>query len=254
MNSYKCVQCDLVNFANQQLCKRCQSPNPYLNSPAQAAGFSPPPQFNYVAQPLPDFSTPPPPNVFGTAAGTTTVDGFSQFPPPAFANRPPAFANNGINTICGMCGSQSNSMKELYNDDVCRRCHRQYISRRQAAFLLDLLIYRGLATFALIWSTKIIGESLAPFLFMFSFVPILLKDGTKGVSIGKLVAGLKTIDFTTKEPCGIGKSILRNIILYVPFMLIIELIFIQNGKRLGDRMVNTRVVWNKYEKARVFWT
>lgn len=96
MNNYKCIQCGLVNWTSQEFCKRCQLPNPYLNQPMQTVEFSQnATQANFSAQPMPpvrampDYSVPPPPNVFGTSAGTATTEAFSQFPQTAFANRPP---------------------------------------------------------------------------------------------------------------------------------------------------------------------
>jgi uncharacterized RDD family membrane protein YckC len=251
MNNYKCPQCGLVNWIKVEFCKRCNLPNQY-------AQFSP-------SQPMAQNTAFAQTSSMSAQTMQTSYAAYNTLPQSNLniAQQNSYLAENNysypqnfqseINTVCGMCETQSNSMKELYEDDVCKNCHRQYISRRQAAFLLDLIIYRGLATFAIIWTAASISESLILFAALLSFVPILLKDGTKGVSIGKLIAGLRTVDFTTKQSCGIGKSILRNIILYIPFMLLIELVFIQNGKRLGDRIVNTRVVWNKYEKARVFW-
>ena len=251
MNNYKCPQCGLVNWIKVEFCKRCHLPNQYTQfSPSMTAA-----QNTAYAQtsPMPaqtNQTSFTPYNTLPQSNANTAQQN------PYFAGNEYSFPQNyqtGINTVCGMCGTQSNSMKELYNDDVCKQCHRQYISRRQAAFLLDLIIYRVLATLVIIWIAASIGEPLIPFAILLTFFPILIKDATKGVSIGKLVAGLRTVDFTTKESCGIGKSIGRNIVLYIPFMLLIELVFIQNGKRLGDRMVNTRVVWNKHENARVFW-
>jgi hypothetical protein len=253
MNTYKCRQCGLVNWNTVEFCKRCQLPNQQAqivqSQPAthnMAYSNAAPSSLQFTETPVsPNFN-----NQSQYAAGYGQDFG-AHNPVNVYQNSQNSYAQ--INTSCGMCGVQSNSMKKLYDDDVCKRCHRQYISRRQFAFLLDLIIYRGLATVLLIWADQLTGGSMGLFAFGLSFFPILLKDGTGGVSIGKLAAGLKTIDYPTKQPCGFGKSVLRNIILYIPFMLLIELVFIQSGRRLGDRIVETRVVWNKYGNARVFW-
>lgn len=290
MNSYRCSQCGLTNWATTEFCKRCKSPNPQFVYNQQTAAYAGNSQYdgfaqqqnqtqqnyqqpnyqsqnyaptnysqinydqqNYSNYQQPNYSAPPPPNAFGNEAGTANYAG--NYMQNEFQNyqTPSANSYSQINTTCGMCGMQSNNMKKLYEDDVCRSCHRKYISRRQAAFLLDLIVYRFVATFLIVGLLGQIGDSFALIAIILTFVPILLRDATNGVSLGKAIAGLKTIDFATKQPCGIGKSIARNVILYVPFMLIIELVFIQSGRRLGDRMVDTRVVWNKYESARVFW-
>src|SRR5688572_30593869 len=93
MNSYKCLQCGLTNWITTAFCKRCKLPNPYSDQTAEQADFSgnTMPNNNFAQTPAyfgqsPDFSTPPPPNVFGTAVGTASSGGFSQFSQPGVAN------------------------------------------------------------------------------------------------------------------------------------------------------------------------
>lgn len=72
MKSYKCVECSLTNWTTADVCKRCQSPNPYSNQFVQANSFSPN-QTQVLARPMPsgrampDYFVPPPPNVFGAS-------------------------------------------------------------------------------------------------------------------------------------------------------------------------------------------
>jgi hypothetical protein len=105
--SYKCAQCGLVNWTIDDYCKRCGVPNPFLAQTAQGGGaqaFAPqnannfaPPNANNFAPPnnawtppappvrtMPDYASPPPPNVFGAGVGTTSVEGFG-----GYQNRPP---------------------------------------------------------------------------------------------------------------------------------------------------------------------
>lgn len=92
MKSYRCLQCGLVNWTTEELCKRCQSPNPFLNQVGEPNGFAPNfGQTSAPAQMMPDYSAPPPPNVFGVSVGTMAAApvGFSAFPPPVTPNRPP---------------------------------------------------------------------------------------------------------------------------------------------------------------------
>jgi hypothetical protein len=108
--SYKCAQCGLINWTIDDFCKRCGIPNPFLNG-AQANNFQPAPatnnvqafapQTNAFSQPaspappvraMPDFASPPPPNVFGRGVGV--VENFNGFAPNNFENRPPVRGYN----------------------------------------------------------------------------------------------------------------------------------------------------------------
>lgn len=88
MSSYKCVQCGLVNWLANEFCKRCQSLNPFFNQSTQPAGFPAVP-VQPIPQTVPDYSSPPPPNVFGSSVGTTSVNRVSNYAPTSSANRPP---------------------------------------------------------------------------------------------------------------------------------------------------------------------
>lgn len=103
MNSYKCSQCGLVNWMTQEFCKRCGIPNPHSSQSFQPVGFAPQaPQNNFYAQSMmaqpammPDYASPPPPNVFGASVGSASAEGFNNFAQPPFAsNRPPIRAFN----------------------------------------------------------------------------------------------------------------------------------------------------------------
>ena len=96
MKSYKCVECSLTNWTTADVCKRCQSPNPYSNQFVQANSFSPN-QTQVLARPMPsgrampDYFVPPPPNVFGASVGTMAASPVecSSVSPPMPAKRPP---------------------------------------------------------------------------------------------------------------------------------------------------------------------
>jgi len=72
----------------------------------------------------------------------------------------------------------------------------------------------------------------------------LFKDGLfGGRSFGKKLLKLKVV---TKEgkPCDYVKSLLRNIVYIIPFMLFVELIMLfvdKDGERIGDKIAGTRV-------------
>lgn len=86
--------------------------------------------------------------------------------------------------------------------------------------------------------------NLIPFGFLLSLPYLLFKDSlSEGSSPGKQSNHLRTIDDATGAPCTKGQSVLRNIILMVPFAVVIELFFvIFSGRRLGDRLAGTRVI------------
>jgi hypothetical protein len=94
MNNYKCSQCGLTNWINQQTCKRCQSANPYLSASAQptnATNMNQPSQFSSA---MPDFNQPPPPNVFGNQAGVVNNNQFH-----GVAQNNPQMQNYGYSTL-----------------------------------------------------------------------------------------------------------------------------------------------------------
>ena len=77
------------------------------------------------------------------------------------------------------------------------------------------------------------------------------KDGwTGGQSLGKKAMDLMVVDVRTNQPCTVGQSALRALILFVlSFVMglgwLIELIVIlasQNGRRLGDLAAGTQVI------------
>ena len=68
-----------------------------------------------------------------------------------------------------------------------------------------------------------------------------------GQSLGKKAMKLRAVDAATGKPLTNqwGPSIIRNIVLYIPFFFIVELIVLGNnkeGQRLGDQWAKTRVV------------
>ena len=68
-----------------------------------------------------------------------------------------------------------------------------------------------------------------------------------GQSIGKKAMKLRAVDAETGNPLTNqwGPSVVRNIVLYIPFFAIVELIVLatnDKGQRLGDQWAKTRVV------------
>lgn len=95
MKSYKCHQCGLTNWTTVEFCKRCQSPNPYFDQGFQDNNFDPANAQNFATAGVyrqnysPDYSAPPPPNVFGTAVGTASANENYDYQNNSYENRPP---------------------------------------------------------------------------------------------------------------------------------------------------------------------
>lgn len=136
------------------------------------------------------------------------------------------------------------------------------LGRRFVAALIDSFIVGLLSIFAIIpysiGLTKILSYYssdeaggyflVAAVLFLIPMIYQLLKDGMfNGQSIGKKAMGLRTITVETKEPCSIGKSVIRNLISalvsFVPIEPILVLVT-NDGRKLGDKAAGTIVINN----------
>jgi hypothetical protein len=74
----------------------------------------------------------------------------------------------------------------------------------------------------------------------------LCKDGLRGYSPGKAMAGVQVLDVASRKPAGLWASFKRNLPLAIPFMVLIVAFQLLRGPRTGDRWARTRVVWRKY--------
>jgi uncharacterized RDD family membrane protein YckC len=154
--------------------------------------------------------------------------------------------------------------KLLFGREVCRRCRDKYISRRQAAYLIDAVIYQigfTLVTLALMSAlgTRLIGgpgpgaattglvEALDMLLGYLVFPLIFaLKEAIAGKSPGKALLGLQVVDSTTFEPIGAWQSFKRNLPLFIPLIGVLTCLFtMYKGRRWGDGWANTKVLWLK---------
>ena len=121
---------------------------------------------------------------------------------------------------------------------------------RIAAFLVDalticiaLMLPSSAVSYAMAWiggSVKAI--SLVWFVALgILIIALLLRDGYRGRSIGKHLLGLRLVT-SNAEPCGYGRSIVRNLSLVVPGWNLIELALVIAGRtRTGDRLAHTTV-------------
>jgi uncharacterized RDD family membrane protein YckC len=80
--------------------------------------------------------------------------------------------------------------------------------------------------------------------FLLDTLYMLMRDGLfDGRSVGKKVMNLQVLN-RKNQPCGIGRSFLRNLPFLISILTFVELIliFVKPGRRLGDRMAKTRVI------------
>ena len=73
----------------------------------------------------------------------------------------------------------------------------------------------------------------------------LFRDGLPCGSFGKRFVGLTVIDRWNRSRCSYWKSLVRNLVLVIPYAVCVEflrLLFSPKGKRLGDLLAGTQVV------------
>ena len=114
---------------------------------------------------------------------------------------------------------------------------------RWSAQLLDGFFYvllffiAGLPFFVLAGGLGMfVGSAVAGFYLLF-------QDGMAGGrSWGKKIAGTRVIDAVTGEPCSIGQSLVRNLLLAVLNIFDWIFIFGDTRQRIGDMVAKTYVV------------
>lgn len=85
-------------------------------------------------------------------------------------------------------------------------------------------------------------------LVIFNILYVLVRDCLGGISPGKLLLGIRVVDFKTGEAIGPAKSFLRNWIYLLPFAGLVELAVAStrpDKRRLGDLVAGTVVVLNQ---------
>jgi hypothetical protein len=120
-----------------------------------------------------------------------------------------------IGGVCPICGQPASRHKPLYDTLVCRECWFAFVNRRQGAFFLDFIIWAGL--FALAPAIPLLGDA-SFWIFLILWMLFAFKDGFNGMSPGKWLLGIQTVNCKTLEPIGWGASCLRNLLLAVPFL------------------------------------
>lgn len=121
-----------------------------------------------------------------------------------------------------------------------------YLGLRIIAYLIDvwgLLILYAIITYPIFHDDIPLFVALPSGLIILVIYP-LFKDGIfKGQSIGKKVVKLMVIDNETRKPCSYWQSFKRNIVLFIPFVILIEFITLTEKKRRwGDKVGKTEVI------------
>lgn len=121
------------------------------------------------------------------------------------------------------------------------------IGKRFTAQFIDEVFIVGIA-YAVLLSSVMFNPEYSEFgylIFIFMIVIYsLISDGifSTGQSIGKKIMGLYVVRSDNEEPCGMGRSICRNITYVLGFIDFIFLVFRRDKRRLGDLIANTKVV------------
>jgi hypothetical protein len=115
------------------------------------------------------------------------------------------------------------------------------VRKRLAAALIDGVPI--VASFLFYWSA---GSVLLP---LIGAAYLLLRDGVRGQSLGKLWLGLVVMNLETRQPCTLKDSVWRNALFLIPGANLAALVLEARttmrdaqGQRLGDRIAQTQVV------------
>ncbi|NMG09748.1 RDD family protein [Brasilonema sp. UFV-L1] len=150
-------------------------------------------------------------------------------------NNPPSGTQDGK---CDECGYL------LFPIDSSNTGHSELASlvKRFFAQLIDSFICIAICILSII----ILPESVVRIGIYLALFYLLFSDAIKGgQSFGKQVMQISVVDATSKRPCTLIKSLIRN--LPLAFLGIIDWVFIfsRTRQRLGDRLANTIVIEKK---------
>jgi uncharacterized RDD family membrane protein YckC len=146
---------------------------------------------------------------------------------------------------------------------VCAKCRNGFANRRQAAYLIDALLWLpvsagiayGVSSVAISVTNQtdpsavnmgflmvniMVGWIVLPLIFTF-------KDSFAGKSPGRALCGVRVVDRDTLEPIGPLQSLQRNLILLFPYIGFVAVVLtMMKGTRWGDGWANTVVIWDKH--------
>lgn len=115
------------------------------------------------------------------------------------------------------------------------------------ASLVDGIIGGSLAIVGLIIGVEnTLGEGIYWIGYIVGLVYAACKDGLNdGQSYGKKLLGLRVVLIADNKPCTKVASLLRFIMLMIPFVSIVECVMVlatDKGRRLGDKLAKTQVI------------
>jgi uncharacterized RDD family membrane protein YckC len=176
----------------------------------------------------------------------------SGFTPPVSQSETLAYAAPLQSERCPICDRGFGRKRPLlYGVPVCKRCRNGLANRRQAAYILDSILWNlaaAIPAWVLLWAgssrpdADLFIEALG-WVISFSFI---FKDGFSGMSPGKWLLDVQVVDVITREPISFGRSLKRNLITLIPFIVIIPAFQMIKGPRWGDGWARTAVIRGKY--------
>jgi uncharacterized RDD family membrane protein YckC len=155
-------------------------------------------------------------------------------------------------SLCGREKYMEKKAKSLYGQSVCKKCYDGFTNRRQAAFLVDLALWYGIITALGFIVGRPLPQQVETLLALCPWVAFLFKDGFAGHSPGKALMGIQVVNEESGNPTGFGVSFKRNVLLIVPFMILIVAFQLRAGYRVGDRWARSKVIWKKYRDKAPF--
>ena len=120
--------------------------------------------------------------------------------------------------VCMLCGAKQlrAETRDLYEVRACVNCQAALSQRRQAAFLVDCVLF-------------------------------FFRDGFWGMSPGKWLCDVQVLDEITLRPAGFRASFKRNLVFLLSWIAVIFVaIEVRGGRRWGDRWAGTVVIWRRY--------
>ncbi|EGO61755.1 RDD family protein [Acetonema longum] len=126
---------------------------------------------------------------------------------------------------------------------------KAYFLKRIGAYIIDAIALIGIGIVGLLISRLFERQTFDILsLIVCISLPVyyLTKDALfSGQSLGKKASRQMVIHISSGKPCSLWRSVLRNIILWVPGIVFIEFFMAfatKSGRRIGDYLAGTQVI------------